>query len=269
MEDKDRDFLQRIQATFRIEAEEHINAFSVCLNDLDNTQSKENLAGIIETMFREVHSLKGAARSVGQKEVESVCQPLENLFSLLKKKELELIPAMVDLFYNCNEFIRKIVTSDGSGQSKECQKDLDALISHIHDLVQGTGFQETGEKTNQQNGVNPVKNLHPETIKTEQDHDVIKNIRPSGSETVRIPISKLNPLLLQAEEFIQSKIAFNQLVKDLNFFLKEISDLKTDAQKLSVRKTMPSITQWNEWQTGHELRLNNLEDHLTKITRQM
>src|ERR1035437_1335798 len=110
MEDKDKDFLQRIQATFRIEAEEHINAFSVCLNELENTQSKEILGGMIETMFREVHSLKGAARSVGQKEIESVCQPLENLFSLLKKQEIKLIPSMVDLFYNCNEFLRKIVT---------------------------------------------------------------------------------------------------------------------------------------------------------------
>ena len=269
MEDKDKDFLQRIQATFRIEAEEHINSFSVCLNELENIQSKENLAGIIETMFREVHSLKGAARSVGQKEIESVCQPLENLFSLFKKKEIELAPSMVDLFYNCNEFLRKIVTSDGSGQSKEGHKDLNALISQIHASVSGKGIKENNEKRLQQNVVNQDENLFADTIETGPVQDVTKSIRPSSPETVRISISKLNPLLLQAEEFIQSKIAFNQLVKDLNFFVKEINDLKTDSQKLSVRKTMPSITQWNEWQTGHELRLNNLEDHLTKITRSM
>ena len=269
MEDKDRDFLQRIQATFRIEAEEHINSFSMCLNDLENTQSKENLTGIIETMFREVHSLKGAARSVGQKEVESVCQPLENLFSLLKKKEIELVPLMVELFYNCNEFLRKIVIAEGKEQSKERYTELNDLISRIHTSLSGTVISEKKEIETKQNGVIPIENILPKKIESEPIQDVPKNIRPSSPEAVRIPISKLNPLLLQAEEFIQSKIAFNQLINDLNFFVKEINELKIDSQKLRVRKTMPSVAQWNEWQTGNELRLSNLEDHLTKITHQM
>jgi len=70
MDKKDNEFLKRIQATFRIEAEEHLNAFSAGLIDLEKTQTEERLAEIIETMFREIHSLKGAARSVDQKDVE-------------------------------------------------------------------------------------------------------------------------------------------------------------------------------------------------------
>ena len=269
MEDNDREFLQRIQATFRIEAEEHINAFSVCLNELENTQSNEILAGVIETMFRGVHSLKGAARSVGQKEIESVCQPLENLFSLLKKHEIKLLPSMIDLFYNCNEYLRKIVNSDGNRQSTERNKDLNDLISRIRDFVSGTALSESKEIQTQHHNIKQADITLPINSETEQVQDVIKNIRPSSPEAVRIPISKLNPLLLQAEEFIQSKIVFKQLLQDLNFFVKEIGELKTDSQKMRVRKTMPSLAHWNEWQTGNELRLNNLEDHMTKITSLM
>ncbi len=83
MDKRDEEFLKRINETFRIEAEEHLNAFSSGLVDLEKKQSQERYAEIIETMFREIHSLKGAARSIDQKDIESICQPLESVFSSL------------------------------------------------------------------------------------------------------------------------------------------------------------------------------------------
>ena len=80
MDKKDDEFLKRIQATFRIEAEEHLHVFSAGLIELEKTQTKKRIAEIIETMFREIHSLKGAARSVDQKEIESICHPMESFF---------------------------------------------------------------------------------------------------------------------------------------------------------------------------------------------
>jgi two-component system chemotaxis sensor kinase CheA len=269
MEDKDKDFLQRIQATFRIEAEEHINAFSFCLNELENSQSKESHARMVETMFREVHSLKGAARSVGQKEIESVCQPLEKLFSMLKKQEIKLLPPMVDLFYKCNEYLRTIVISDRNVQFRDGHKDLDDLIIQINTAVSGIVLSENKALQTQHYDLIQAKITLPEKLGKEPVKGVTKNKKPSNPEAVRIRISKLNPLLLQAEEFIQSKIAFKQLVHDLNFLVKEISELKTDSRKMRVRKSMPSVAQWNEWQNGNELQLSNLEDHMIKIIRLM
>ena len=72
MDNRDSEFLKRIQATFRIEAEEHLKSFSSGLIELEKAQTKEEIAIIVETMFREVHSLKGAARSINQKEIESI-----------------------------------------------------------------------------------------------------------------------------------------------------------------------------------------------------
>jgi len=77
MDKKDNEFLKRIQETFRIEAEEHLRAISAGLIELEKTRSKKKVEEIIEVIFREVHSLKGAARSVDQKDIEYVCQPLE------------------------------------------------------------------------------------------------------------------------------------------------------------------------------------------------
>jgi two-component system chemotaxis sensor kinase CheA len=103
MDTKDSEFLKRIQATFRIEAEEHIKSFSDGLIELEKKQTTESQTSIIETLFREVHSLKGAARSVGQKEIESLCQPLESLFASLKRNEITMNPELFDLIHKISE----------------------------------------------------------------------------------------------------------------------------------------------------------------------
>lgn len=269
MDNKDREFLQRIQATFRIEAEEHLKAFSVQLNELEKVGTPEGRAGVIETMFREVHSLKGAARSVGRKEIESVCQPLESLFSLLKRKEMELTPAMTNLFYTASDFLLKLISTEGEDQLQVEQPHLKSLVQQIEMFVpefQSTGIGDEQTQSVTLNQVEEGRALSSVMIHVE---DVLKNTRPSGSEAVRIPISKLNPLLLQAEEFIQSKIAFHQLAKEVKVILEEISDWKSESQRTKGRKVNPGVGQWNDLLAGNELRLSNLESHLAKVTQAM
>ena len=96
MDKKDIEFQKRILATFRIEAEGTSSVlFSTCLIELEKTHSKKKAEEVIEVMFREIHSLKGAARSVDQKDIEYVCQPLESIFSSLKRGEITLSIALV------------------------------------------------------------------------------------------------------------------------------------------------------------------------------
>lgn len=269
MDNKDREFLQRIQATFRIEAEEHLKAFSVQMNELEKVGTREGRAGVIETMFREVHSLKGAARSVGRKEIESVCQPLESLFSLLKSQEFELTPAMIDLFYAASDFLLKLISREGKGQLQVEQPHLNSLVQQIEMFVPGMQNNGISNEQIQPVPLNQVEELNDLSAVMIQVEDVLKNTRPSGSEAVRIPISKLNPLLLQAEEFIQSKIAFHQLAKEVKVILEEISDWKSESQKTKGRKVIPGVGHWNDLLAGNELRLSNLESHLAKVTQAM
>jgi two-component system, chemotaxis family, sensor kinase CheA len=78
------DFLQRLLATFKVEANEHLRALSAGLLELEKAAPGATQMELIETLFREVHSLKGAARAVNLTEIEAVCQALENLFAAWK-----------------------------------------------------------------------------------------------------------------------------------------------------------------------------------------
>ena len=209
MDKKDNEFLKRIQVTFRIEAEEHLNAFSSGLIDLEKTQTEEKIAEIIENMFREIHSLKGAARSVDQREVESICQPLESVFSALKRKEITLSPFSFDIFYKTVERLSKLITESGSEQTVADRQFQRELIRHLKEINAGT--LNTGDI---------------------EKPDIPKSARPISVESVRIRISKLDPLLLQAEELIQAKIAINQRIKELKEINTAIAGWKADSVKL-------------------------------------
>jgi len=283
MDTKDSEFLKRIQTTFRIEAEEHIKLFSDGLIELEKTKTTESQAGIIETLFREVHSMKGAARSVGQKEIESVCQPLESLFSSLKRNEIAMNPELFDLFHIVGENLSRLVNSGGSQQTPLERQALRELIQQLRQRTPEPITNGIREESKLQSEVIPVEVTTVEVkfveVKAESPIPVVKApesareeltvSKPAFAEMVRIPISKLDPLMHQAEEFLQTKISFNQQTSELVQILLDVDEWKTETMKWRGRRTTASVNQWNEWQEKNEVYLNNLENHLTKAIRFM
>ncbi|HEY8084262.1 MAG TPA: Hpt domain-containing protein, partial [Methylophilaceae bacterium] len=79
------EFLKKLLATFRIEADEHIKMMSSGLLELEKAPQGDLQAEIVERVFREAHSLKGAARAVNLRQIESICQTLESVFAKLKE----------------------------------------------------------------------------------------------------------------------------------------------------------------------------------------
>ena len=62
MNTKEEEFLNRLRATFRIEAAEHLQAMTTGLLELEKTPAPEVQRDLVATIFRAAHSLKGAVR---------------------------------------------------------------------------------------------------------------------------------------------------------------------------------------------------------------
>ena len=238
MDINDKEFLKRIKAAFLIEAKEHLKSFSLGLIELEKTQSDENYARIIETLFREVHSLKGAARSVSNSDIAAVCHPLESLFSLLKGKEINLDKTLLDLFYKTCDFLSGLVSSEGMEQLPAARQNMRSLVQQLQQFVPSIVgvYKENDTKTK------------AAEIRSEEHQPV------DVSEIVRIPISKLDPLLLQAEEFLQSNISFIEERNELTEILDQIVDWRSEL---------------NEYKDENALRLSNLENRLSVLTQSM
>jgi two-component system chemotaxis sensor kinase CheA len=261
MDKKEADFLKRIQETYRIEAEEHIRAFSTGLIELEKTQPEERVAEIIESMFREVHSLKGAARSVDQKETESLCQPLESVFSLLKCRKITLSPFSFSLFFKAVDYLTKLITTIGKDKSGADHQIMRELIQQLKEMAAG----KSSDNTEMAELTSDIKAIPSEKVNSPDPGDS----GPASTETVRIRISKLDPLLLQAEELIQSKIAVDQRINELRELCIELNEWKTEIQKWKSRRTIATISNWNEWCDTSEMHLNKTAGKMTEITRSM
>ncbi len=79
---------QRLLATFRVEADEHIAAISAELEEIAANPGAPATRGRLETLFRVVHTLKGAARSVGSTDVEQLSHRTEALLRELTQDRL-------------------------------------------------------------------------------------------------------------------------------------------------------------------------------------
>ena len=112
MDTREEEFLKRLKATFKIEADEHVQTISSGLLDLENTSNPEGKNRILETIYREAHSLKGAARAVNLRDVEKICQAIETVLSLLKKEELQPSSQVLDTLLDSVEGAAKLISTD-------------------------------------------------------------------------------------------------------------------------------------------------------------
>ena len=73
----DQEFLKKLLAAFKVEAEEHVKIIANSLLELEQGPTGSEKEELVETMYREAHSLKGAARSVNVTDIEVICQSVE------------------------------------------------------------------------------------------------------------------------------------------------------------------------------------------------
>ncbi len=179
---KDKELLKKLLATFEVEAEEHLNAISSGLIELEKASSPEKQAEMIESVFREAHSLKGAARAVNLAKVESACQSLEGLFARLKAQEMALSPELFD---------------------------------QLHQMVDTlSGLLSAGDSENPRNGETHASRA-PYTPEITPVPPRIRDEKQGLSETLRVPASKVDALLRQTEELIPAKATAAQRVTEL------------------------------------------------------
>src|SRR3546814_19405421 len=83
------DLQARLMKTFLVEMEDHVATLNQALLQLEKETAAERRAELVRSLFRAAHSLKGAARSVGQAGLEGCCQHLESVFAAARARSEE------------------------------------------------------------------------------------------------------------------------------------------------------------------------------------
>ena len=228
MSQTDEEFLKKLLSTFKVEAQEHLMNISSGLFELEKTSVVERQAELIETIFREAHSLKGAARSVNLAEVERICQALEHVFAGLKRREMTLSPALFDKLHGVVDSLGKCLSSPETEQTAEEKSKISTLLQQLKSVslpMSPSPLYEEPKETESKSSLEIVQVISPggesQSGSEQSPFHLLESQKPfvpekpSGTETVRISSIKLNSLLLQVEEMLSVKLAASQHVADL------------------------------------------------------
>ncbi|MEI6309191.1 MAG: Hpt domain-containing protein, partial [bacterium] len=103
------DFLAKLRETFQVEAEEHLQAIADALLRLEQSPPPAETASLVEQAFREMHSLKGAARAVNLGEAATLCQSMETTLASWKKGEISPEPSLFDQLHRGLDQVRSLL----------------------------------------------------------------------------------------------------------------------------------------------------------------
>lgn len=208
----------RLLATFRSEAEEHLLAINAALAALPGSPTVGGDTSAAQTLFRVVHTLKGAARSVGLLEAETVCQALEAVMSRITRGELALSPALVERVQETVDEVGRLVEGDPP------RRPVAELVRTLESATRGG--DEGGHE--QEWKAAPAVSPTPSPLLA-AGSDPTSITAPAGSPagtpesgeasgqvgTIRVDAARLDALLLQMEDLLLPKLAAGQRVREL------------------------------------------------------
>lgn len=255
--DKKEEFLKKLLVTFRIEAEENLTNMSANLIKLEKKPSDSHSAELIEIIFRQAHSLKGASRAVNLSEIESVCQSFESVMSALKNKIIQLNPKIFDVLQQTVDIINDLLNSSEERINSELKNRISDVLRNLSMVEAGkseeieikksepktTTLAEPVSEKEKKDAVSDIKkeetvisSINKKSAVTSEKETVLSTKKPSA-ETIRVSIKKLDKLLFQAEEMLLLKLTSTQQIENLRLAQDKLTIWKKESVEVfsSVR----------------------------------
>lgn len=207
----DREALRkRLLASYREETRERLDVLLTQLEQVSSAGSNEqNIAEI----FREIHSVKGAARAVGIRNVERVTHEWESLLADCRDFPEKLNPALINKSRAICHALQESLDSD----------DLDSQIAE--QLIDSLIGIETGQ------GVSQSTKMTAKTLASTSR----QNATAMG-HTVRVANEQLTGLLFQAENLHQMRIKHHAYVREQQLLVQRFANLRSLQQQIDVRQ---------------------------------
>ncbi len=226
------DLRTRLLGAFRGECRERLLVLSSDLMKMEMGADEENIRLLIESSYREVHSLKGAARAVGLSAVEKFCQSFESFFSVIKKNSLAPSKAVCGVMVGWLDILEELITNEEGSDSSLSAGPAMVALAKMDEFV-GTPALIIAEADGQKAETPSVKEHSAVDLEIEVEPQ-IPTARMSMGDTVRVDSSFLTGLLLQTEELLSSRNSQEVRASEVNKLNSEFSEFSRFFKDLLV-----------------------------------
>ncbi|MGR9115622.1 MAG: hybrid sensor histidine kinase/response regulator [Gammaproteobacteria bacterium] len=278
------ELLKRLLNIFRIEADEHLKMLSSGVRELEKKPADTRFAEIVEKIFREAHSLKGAARAVNLKDIELVCQSLESVFSAMKSKRLSLSQPLIELLYQTIDLLTEMTASDHA-EPEHTRPMGKQLIHRLEEAVKGRFSIQAKHRAEPELGEPAVTDFTDadEETPASEPAKTPSSLIMNTSETIRVSAQKFDIVMRQVEELLSPRLAVEQRGRELNEIAADLARWKK--QQLQVRPVLRMLDRYVnsdghgavrvlrelhkllEYMESETVAVKTLEDRLQRVCR--
>jgi two-component system, chemotaxis family, sensor kinase CheA len=141
--------LRQVAGIFADEATEHAQRITSALLAMEADPSSAPLH--VEELYRQAHSLKGSASSLGFTELEALAHQLESMLLPVRRGQKPLTSSLVDASLRAMDTVRlraegvRLGTSEGAAETEAATREMAALTEEVEKGAEPPSLPEPGE----------------------------------------------------------------------------------------------------------------------------
>ena len=132
--------MSKYKEMFISETKEHLNSMNRLITSLEKDPSNRE---DMDALFREAHSVKGMAASMGYDYIADLSHKMEDMMDLVRKGEVTLDPSAVDLLYEGLDALEAMVK--GIEDDAPCNEDRSSLLDRLASIGKDGPPAEVGD----------------------------------------------------------------------------------------------------------------------------
>lgn len=187
--------------------------------------------GLLNTIFRAVHTVKGTSSFLGLEKLTSLAHIFEDVLNKLRKGEITLESKQMDIMFEAFDLMKLLVAKIESNDNSEISifeisEKLKSMIQPADSRV--TGKPESNIKSTEQpdkkpiieNNSNPQENqkyqvIHEDSVPRESLAEA-KAMQKQTDTTIRVDVQRLDHLMNLVGELVLGRNRLNQISEELN-----------------------------------------------------
>lgn len=135
---------EEILNIFRGETEEIIQKMN---NNLLQLESSPNNKDLLVYLFRDAHSLKGAARMIGFNNIQRLAHKVEDVLGLAKENKLDITREISDALYRATDLLSDLIQESVKIKREYYSDDIQKHIDYIDSLI--NKFQKKSDEADE------------------------------------------------------------------------------------------------------------------------